>query len=223
VRRPLRDPERTRATILLHATREFATRGFGGARVDSIAARCKLSKNTLYYYFGSKERLFVVVLEGVYERLLERQAAMQLPALQPVEAVRQMVAQTFGAFRDMPEAIRLLNEENLHRARHVRHSDRMRPLYDRLIGAIADVLTRGHAAGIWRSGIDPVNFYLSISSMAYHYLSNGHTLQIALARDLSSAAAQQAWMEHITAMMLAFCRAPEAAATRRRRSGMAPA
>jgi len=215
----LRDPERTRAIILLHATREFSTKGFGGARVDAMAARCRLSKNTLYYYFGSKERLFVAVLEAVYERLLERQAAIQLPALHPLEAVRHMVAQTFGAFRDMPEAIRLLNEENLHGARHVRRSDRMRPLYDRLVGAITEMLERGHATGLWRSGIDPVHFYLSVSSMAYHYLSNGQTLQIALARDLSSPAAHEAWVEHITETMLCYCRVPEAPAAPPRRRG----
>ena len=215
----IRDPERTRARILAQATREFASKGFGAARMDRIATRCRLSKNTLYYYFGSKERLFVAVLEGVYERLLERQAAVQVRTLPPEEAVRRIIAQTFAAFRDMPEAIRLLNEENLHRARHLRRSERTRPLYDRLIGTLAGVLERGAAAGTWRAGMDPVTFYLSFAALAYHYLSNVHTLQIALGRDMSSAGAQQAWLAHITELVLAHARLPAPAAAGADRAG----
>jgi len=204
----IRDPERTRAKILAQATAEFSAKGFNGARVDSIAARCRLSKNTLYYYFGSKEGLFVAVLEGVYERLRQRQSDFSVREVNPVEALRRMVVETFHAFRDHPEAIRLLNEENLHKARHVRRSNRMRQLYDPLVGTIKEVLDRGSAQGVLRPGIDPVRLYLSLSSLAYHFLSNSHTLEIALARDFSSEKAHRDWIDHITDMMLVYCRAP---------------
>ena len=67
VEKPLqRDAERTRREILDIATREFADQGFAGARVDEIAAQTRTTKRMLYYYFGSKERLFVAVLERAY-------------------------------------------------------------------------------------------------------------------------------------------------------------
>ena len=59
-----RDPERTRAAILAAATREFAEKGLGGARVDSIALRAGTNKRMLYHYFGDKEALYLVVLEN---------------------------------------------------------------------------------------------------------------------------------------------------------------
>src|ERR671921_1720193 len=61
-----RDAVRTRAEILDVATREFADNGYAGARVDEIAARTRTTKRMIYYYFGSKERLFVAVLEAAY-------------------------------------------------------------------------------------------------------------------------------------------------------------
>ena len=65
------DPARTREQILAKATDEFARLGFEGGRVDRIAARCNLSKNMLYYYFQSKEKLFVAVLIYlIYSNLL---------------------------------------------------------------------------------------------------------------------------------------------------------
>jgi TetR/AcrR family transcriptional regulator len=58
-----RNPERTRARILSAARREFAAKGIAGARVDAIARRAGVNKRMLYHYFGSKDGLFVAVLQ----------------------------------------------------------------------------------------------------------------------------------------------------------------
>src|SRR3989304_1481094 len=59
-----RHPERTRDRILASALREFANKGFAGARVDVIARRARINKRMLYHYFGNKEGLFREVLRG---------------------------------------------------------------------------------------------------------------------------------------------------------------
>src|SRR3954447_17224866 len=61
-----RDAVRTKREILEVATREFADRGYAGARVDEIAARTRTTKRMIYYYFGGKEQLYVAVLEAAY-------------------------------------------------------------------------------------------------------------------------------------------------------------
>jgi AcrR family transcriptional regulator len=58
----LRNPERSRARILAAALKEFAAKGFAGARVDAIASRACINKRMLYHYFGDKEELFKAVL-----------------------------------------------------------------------------------------------------------------------------------------------------------------
>jgi AcrR family transcriptional regulator len=68
-----RDPEATQARILAAALREFSAKGIAGARVDAIAARAKVNKRMLYYYFGSKEGLFREILR---RRLHERTATL---------------------------------------------------------------------------------------------------------------------------------------------------
>jgi AcrR family transcriptional regulator len=72
------DPDRTRQDILDVATEEFASAGFSGARVDRIAERTRTSKRMIYYYFGSKEGLYLAALEKVYGEL--RAAEMSLDA-----------------------------------------------------------------------------------------------------------------------------------------------
>jgi len=53
-----RDAERTRGRILSAAAREFANKGFDGARVDVIARRSGANKQLIYRYFGDKRGLF---------------------------------------------------------------------------------------------------------------------------------------------------------------------
>src|SRR5579885_2608410 len=105
--KPRRDPARTKRKIIAVATAEFAAKGYDGARVDSIASRCKLSKNMLYHYFGSKEGLFVAVLEAMYVSLRAKQQDFSIRQDEPVEAMRRLIAYTFQAFADNPSAIRL--------------------------------------------------------------------------------------------------------------------
>jgi len=200
-----RDPARTRERILTHATAEFARRGFDGARVDRIAAKCKLSKNMLYYYFASKEGLFVAVLERAYEKLRAEQRDVTVRASDPIGALKQLIHHTFHALLRNTAVISLINEENRHKARHIRHSRRMRDLYNPLVDTIAFVLERGSQEGVFRKGIDPVYVYLSLSSLCYHYLSNQYTLGVALDVDLTSEAARDQWLSHITDMMVLFC------------------
>jgi TetR/AcrR family transcriptional regulator len=217
VRKTGSDPHKTRARILARATSEFAARGFEGARVDAIAHRCGLAKNMLYHYFGSKEGLFIAVLEHVYETLRARQRDFSVRGSDPVEAMRQLVAHTFSALLEHSEAIALLNDENLHKGRHARRSKRIRALYDPLVDTIREVLRRGAAQGIFRADIDPVTLYLSLSSLAYHYLSNQYTLKAALGVDFTAKKRRDAWLAQITEMILSYCQS-EAGATVRRRA-----
>jgi TetR/AcrR family transcriptional regulator len=66
-----RNPERSRGRILSAALKEFAAKGFAGARVDAIARRANINKRMLYHYFGDKEELFKAVLR---RKISERQA-----------------------------------------------------------------------------------------------------------------------------------------------------
>lgn len=206
-----KDPVRTRERILVQATAEFARKGYDGARVDAIARRCRLAKNMIYYYFGNKEGLFVAVLERTYEQVRTRQRDLDVRAQEPVEAMRQLIQHTFVAFSAHPEAIRLFNEENLHKGRHIRRSSRVHGLYEPLITTLTDVLARGSAAGLFRPGLEPTQVYLAISALCFHYLSNQYTLSVALGFDMSDEQAQREWLCEVTDIVLAYCRPGQSA------------
>ena len=68
----------SRRTILLAAQLEFAAHGLTGARVDSIAERAGLNKRLIYYYFNSKDQLFLEVLEHAYSEIRAAEQALHL-------------------------------------------------------------------------------------------------------------------------------------------------
>lgn len=197
-----RDPLRTRARILAAALDEFARHGLGGARVDRIARRAEANKRMLYYYFGSKEALFLAVMEESYAQIRAAERSLDLEHRDPREAVRRLVDFTWNYHLAHPEFMTLLNSENLHKGRHVRRSRKVREMHSPLVETLRTVLRRGEAMGLFRKGIDPVQLYISIAGEGYFYLGNRYTLSRIFGRDLMAPRALASRARHITQMIL---------------------
>ena len=205
---PVRDADRTRAAILAAATAEFAAHGLSGARVDRIASRAQSNKRMLYYYFGGKEALWLAVLEGAYQRIRTAERDLDLEHLPPERGLRELVAFTWRYFIAHPEFLSLLNTENLHRARYLKRSTRVRALHSPMVGMLGDLLARGARDGVFRPGIDPVQLYVSIAALCYFYLSNAHTLSAIFGRDLLAPGAKATRLAHVTALIQDALRPP---------------
>jgi TetR/AcrR family transcriptional regulator len=181
-----RDPERTRASILAAATVEFSARGFAGAGIDAIASRSGANRRMIYYYFKSKRKLWLAVLEAAYERARSAEQRLNLDKLSPEAAMRALVTFTFDSFVGDRTFINLLSSENLHQARHLKESAHVREMHSPLIGMIQTILDKGVATGLFRCGIDPAQLWISIAGISYFYFSNVFTLSVILDRDLQS-------------------------------------
>ncbi len=201
-----RDPERTRARIMEAATHEFATKGLGGARIADIAARAGANKRMLYHYFGDKDALFLAVLEHAYAAIRTRERALELEHLPPEAAMRRLVETTWDHFIEHPEFLTLLGSENLHQARHIKRSTRIRELHSPLADMLRDILRRGEHAGTFRAGVDPVELYITIAGLGWFHLSNRHTLSVIFDRDLEAPAALARRRAHMVEVVLGYLR-----------------
>lgn len=199
-----RDPDATRRRILDAAVAEFAAKGLGGARVDEIALRAGANKRMLYHYFGNKDDLFLAALESAYADIRTHEQALALDALPPLEAMEALVGFTFDYFAANPHFIPMLNSENLHRARHLARSAGIAAMHSPLIELIGGILERGAARGVMRSGVDPMQLYISIAGIAYFYFSNIHTLSAIFARDFRSADERARRRAHVIAVIAGY-------------------
>jgi AcrR family transcriptional regulator len=199
-----RDADRSRDAILAAARDEFAEHGLGGARVERIAERAALNKRLIYYYFENKDSLFSAVLEDTYLNIREAEKRLHLADLTPAEAVRKLTEFTWTYYLEHPEFLTLLNSENLHRARHLDGSARVRELNSPLIQTLAEILERGRRDGSFRGGVDPVQLYISIAGLSYFYLSNNHTLSAIFGRNLMAPKARSERLSHICDVILGY-------------------
>jgi len=199
-----RDADRSRDAILGAARDEFAEHGLGGARVERIAERAAVNKRLIYYYFENKDSLFSAVLEDTYLNIREAEKRLHLTDLTPAEAVRKLTEFTWTYYLEHPEFLTLLNSENLHRARHLDGSTRVRELNSPLLQTLAEVLERGRRDGSFRGGVDPVQLYISIAGLSYFYLSNNHTLSAIFGRNLMAPKARSERLSHICDVILGY-------------------
>jgi AcrR family transcriptional regulator len=192
VKTRIRDADATKARILEAAKKEFARLGLGGARVDQIAEEAQANKRMIYHYFGSKEDLFQYVLEEAYLDIRNAEQELKLAHLPPREALEKLVRFTWTYYLDNPAFITLVNSENLHRARHLEGSERLRVASRRFTMMVKDILDRGVADGVFRPGIDPVQLNITIAAIGYYYLTNRFTGSILFERDFMARDALEA-------------------------------
>lgn len=199
-------PTDTQRRILAAARAEFAEKGFAGARTGSIVRTAGVNPNLLYHYFGSKERLFVAVMEEVYGDVRSHHGDLELEALSPDDAIRRLTEATFDLFVASDDAIRLLSTENIHHAKHIRGSQRIAHLYDPLLTLIERQLDRGRAQGCFRAEVDAEELFITITGLSYFYLSNRHTLGVILRTDLNARARRERRRRHIVDVVLSYLR-----------------
>lgn len=202
-----RDPERTRQRILDAATEKFAELGSSGARVDSIASRAEVNERMLYYYFGSKDGLYLAVLEEVYGEFNRAEHALKLDALAPLEAIAALAHFVWDYYAEHPELIRLINNENLHAAVSMKKSSEIPQQVSPIIDLLKQTLARGQASGEIRQGVDPISLYVTISAMGYYVMSNGHTLSIVMGRNYWEEDERKKYADFNTQMLMDALRA----------------
>jgi AcrR family transcriptional regulator len=199
-----RNADRTRTQILDAATQEFAELGIAGARIERIAERAGTNKRMVYYYFNSKDELFVAVMENTYASIRSAERKLHLESQSPVDAIRTLVSFTWNYYLEHPEFIGLLNTENAHHGIHVKNSVEFQSLNMPLIDTLSEVIRQGQKEKIFRSGVDPVQLYISIASLSYFYLANKHTLGHIFSRDLTSAKAKVERLHHVLDVVLGY-------------------
>jgi AcrR family transcriptional regulator len=196
----------TRQRILDAALVEFAEKGMAGSRVDEIAARAGANKRMLYAYFGSKEELWLTVLEQAYAAKRAEERELSVDSLPPAEAMASLVAFNLRYTSRHPEFVALLNQENLHRAAYLQRSEQVPALYSPMLAALTTVLARGAAAGVFRDGVDAMQLYISILALGHFYVANRHTLSTIFGTKLDTEAAIAAREAHIAEVVLGFLR-----------------
>ncbi|MBK5354044.1 TetR family transcriptional regulator [Pseudomonas sp. TH41] len=201
------NPEKTRENILQEAIVEFVQQGLSGARVDAIAERIHTSKRMIYYYFGSKEQLYVEVLEKLYGDIRSTENRLHLAELAPLDAIRRLVEFTFDHHDRNVDFVRIVSIENIHNAEYVKRSDAIKAMNTTVLDSLGVILQRGAEEGLFRSDINPLDVHLLITSFCFYRVSNRHTLGEIFQIDLSEESVKQRHREMVCESVLRYLQA----------------
>lgn len=197
-----RQADQTRARILQAAVKVFTRDGYSGGRVESISREADSNDRMLYYYFGSKEHLFVCVLEHTYEQFNKAESKLKLDLTAPVQALQALVGFIWNYYVKHPEFVAILSIENLHQGKHAKQSGELRRLSGEAVGVLRPIIEAGQAQGLFREDVDIKHVYLMIASLCYFYNSNQHTLSSFLGEDLADKTQQRDWLGFISDLVL---------------------
>ena len=197
-------PEANRARIIEAAIDEFASRGFKGASMDAIAARTHTTRALINYYFGSKEKLYIAVLEQVYSEIRDAESKLDLDHLAPIDAVRRIVEFTYNYYVEHEGFVRLVVAENQARGRHLRKSRTMRTLNRPIIDRLAGVIVRGQAEGLFARDIDPVEVHKAIAALGMFNVTNQYTFGAIFQREMGAKGDLRARRETVSKVILSY-------------------
>ncbi|MDF2488196.1 MAG: TetR family transcriptional regulator [Pseudomonas sp.] len=201
------NPEKTREDILQAAITEFVQQGLAGARVDAIAERTATSKRMIYYYFGSKEQLYVEVLVKLYGDIRRTEHSLDLESLPAELAIRRLVEFTFDHHDRNVDFVRIVSTENIHYGEFVKQSPVIREMSSQVLEALGKVLRRGEEEGVFRPGIEVLDVHMLMSSFSFYRVSNRHTISEIFQVELSDAAIKARHREMLCEAVVRYIRA----------------
>jgi len=193
-----------RMRLLHEATRLFAARGFDGVTVDEVVSAAEVNKRMVYHYFGSKDGLYMAVLERAYTGLRQSEEGMFPPAIWK-ESARDIVANVmavyFRFFQTHPDVGRILLWENLQGGGHLR---RVTPAISKtpMLAPLQRLVQKGEQEGTFRSGIDPQHLLVNLFGLCQIYFSNRHTMSHAIDLDLADPAVLARGVKQATAIAI---------------------
>ena len=200
------DPARTMSDIIAVATQEFADKGLSGARIDEIAALTQTSKRMIYYYYGSKEGLYLAVLEDAYARTRSAESGLHLDDVEPVEALKKLVSFSIDYKLAHPEFVRLVMTENIHSAEYLKQSKTAVHMNTPAIDLLKRIYERGVASGDFRSGIEAFDLHMAISALSLYNVSNRPTVEAIFKRDITDKKEVDRLRKNSIEMLLRFVR-----------------
>lgn len=176
----------TAQRILAAAEHEFAEHGIAGARTDQIVRAAGVNKALLYYYFGSKEKLYAAVLESLFSQQRATIDAARGPASLPRQATlhqQELIAFVNGYFDFViahPNFPRLVQREFMRRGAQLRSivGGYLLPKHRELVRAIEN----GIANGEFRP-VDAPNMVATLIAMTVFYFAAAPVLKIVWGRD----------------------------------------
>jgi len=176
-------PTTTRTRILDCAESLFAERGFAGARTKDIAAEVGVNTAMIHYYFDTKEKLLVSVIDRIMSDLAAVLAEIDFDALSWEERLEEFVGSYFDYVRSHPNFSKLTRMAGGIRNRSLLE-EQLADFFGPLLQAGVAFVQAGIDAGCFRP-LDPEQLVLSLYCATVSWFSDAPFLSLLVGHDVT--------------------------------------
>ncbi|AMO77665.1 TetR family transcriptional regulator [Pseudomonas sp. R3.Fl] len=182
---------------------EFAKKGLTGVRMEELAREAGITKQLVYHYYGSKEGLFIAVLDECSERVMSELVELDVDLLPPMQAMQGMLNHFFDQYRHDPLLGALALEGIHYHNTHETPRNRFLELTPRLIDKLDGILRRGAEAGDFKAGINPRLFLATAALVTTGWFTNRYSMSALAGLDTTSEEGMTTWRQHSADFILA--------------------
>jgi len=200
--KPVRDAAATQAVILAAAEEEFAQNGFTATRTEAIAAKTRVAKSMIYYYFKDKAGLYRAVLAQSHADLLATVQKLELEQLSPEVALEQFLRALLDCVSRNPRLPTIMFYEAVqNQGTFYKESSSVN-----IDAVLIAILERGVTAGVFRS-LDPFQTAINImGTCLFYFVGAGNIKQFPQGKRLLSKAMLEQHTQEAIALILAGVR-----------------
>lgn len=157
--------------ILEAAEREFGDKGLDGAKIQSIAHSAGTSKQLIYHYFESKERLYEIILRDMTNTVFNEMLLVDIENDGPVESIRKFFLAYLDYLEQNPEWIIMSIDQGLHHGAQVRIDRDLAETREKLLIKLEAPLIVGQKTGLLKCSLDTNMVFFLITSFVVGSLS----------------------------------------------------
>lgn len=200
-----RNGEETRQSVITAAKTVFSERGFTGASLAMISARCGISTGLILHHFKSKDLLYRAVLGELAE---EYAAAVMQPmqaGVHPTDMMQAMLLATIRYWSGDQVYLRIAAWAELENRSELVEAEA------KLTSGLADMLKELQARGIVDPRIDPMVLLSATIGPIHFWVQHRGFFQSAGLTDLSPQEQEELFLEQFSSLVVKMYQAKTAA------------
>lgn len=189
--------------ILAAARQAFSENGLAGARIEDIAQDAGVTKQLIHHYYGTKEGLFVAVLDEASDSIMSELVGLEVDSLTPTDALRQVLNHFFDQYKQDPLMGSLALEGIRYHDAHHTPRNHFLEQAPKLIDKLDAILQRGAQSGVFKPGINARLFLATAALVTTGWFTNRYSTSALTGLGTYSEEGLRVWREHSANFVLA--------------------